>query len=42
MKHPSTSSADAAAWRRARSGRMAWALGAFAIFLYIIGLFVPR
>jgi hypothetical protein len=41
MKHPSESS-DAAAWRRARSIRMAWALGAFVMFVYIIGLFIPR
>jgi hypothetical protein len=41
MSNPPAASADAA-WRRARSNRMAWLLGAFVIALYITGLFIQR
>ena len=41
MNHQSASHDDIA-WRRARSNRMAWLLGVFAVALYITGLFIQR
>ena len=42
MNHQPASSGDNPTWRRARSNRMAWLLGAFVIALYITGLFIQR